>query len=351
MNPFMAYDAVTTKITARKSSILNEEKFRKVLESKTVEQIAEFLSSQYNFKSIWENDQKYPLHRDDLETLLNRFVVSELEDILHYFSGPYKEFLQTFLLEFEIYDLILLLRKVSTGKQEANIESHFVHSEKYSSLQYDKLIAAKSVAQLIEKLKGTSYYDVLKTTTGNDFAKREFHVEMKLHLFFYNVLFKQAQKLSLPDRQAAGELLGMKVDSLNVQWIYRAQKYYKISSEQIMIYSLRPGRKLNFTKLKAMCYARSVQDMQALANQYLRSDIFTTDSALDIETNIDRYIYTNVLNKEFRGTIGTIVSYIYLLQIMIKEFIIATETVRYKVPKEEIGDYLVRSMGKEEVKQ
>lgn len=351
MNPFMAYEAVETKILTKKSRILDKDAFKKLLECDSVEKIGEIFKSIYHFDDFTEHAKGQTLHRENLEEAFNRYKVSELEGILHFFSGPYKEFLQTFFMEYEIYDLVLMLRKISTGKSAEDMQIHFIHSQKYTSLQYDKLAASKTVVQFIEQLKGTPYYDVLKTTTDSDFAKREFHAETKLQLLLYSTLFKKAQKLNPRDQAAAEDLIGLKIDCFNVQWIYRAQKYYHISPEQILIYSLRRGKRLSFTKLKALCYAKTIEDVQKLANEYLKYRIFEGDSELEMERNIGCYLYLNIADTRFKQTIGIAVSYVYLLEIMMNEFVIVTEAIRYSVPKELIGNYLVCSMEKGEVKQ
>lgn len=347
----MAYEAVETKILAKKSRILDKDAFNKLLACDSVEKAGEIFKSVYNFSDIDRNTKGRSLHRDNLEESFNRYKVSELEELLHFFSGPYKEFLQTFFMEYEIYDLALMLRKISTGKSADDMSSHFIHSQKYSSLQYDKLIESKTVMQFIEKLKGTSYYSVLKTTTDSDYEKREFHAETKLQLLLYNTLFKRAQKLDPCDQKAAEDLIGLKIDCFNVQWIYRAQKYYHISPEQMLIYSLRGGKRLTFNKLKSMCYAKTIEDVQKLANEYLKYRIFENDSELAMERNIGCYLYLNIIDRRLKRTIGFAVAYMYLLEIMMNEFVIVTEAIRYRVPKERIGNYLVCSIEKGEVKQ
>jgi len=339
MNPYMAYEAVNTKILTKKSRILDEKKFEKILECNTVEQVTEFIKSKYGFNIIINHD----LHRDELETLLNRYEVMDIESLLHYFSGPYKDFLQVPLMEFEITDLVIILRKVAGSEGMNGIEKHFIHSEKYSSLPYGKLASSTSVLQFIENLKNTPYYNFLKTVTDSDVVKREFHIEMKLQLLLYKTLLNKAEKLNESDRQAANEMIGTKIDFLNVQWIYRAKKYYDISPDQILIYSLQGGKKLSFDRLKKLCYAKSIEEIQLLSNKFLRYDIFTTSNELDIERNIDNYIYTFAKKIKCQGTIGSALSYIYMLDIVVKELITITEGIRYKLPKEQLKQYLIRS--------
>lgn len=342
MNPYMAYEAVNTKILTKKSHILDEKKLDKILECNTVEQVTEYLKSKYDLRQIIEDTKSHDLHREDLETLLKRYEVLEIENILHYFSGPYKDFIQIFLMEFEISDLVMLLRKVVKGEGMDDVEKLFVHSGNYSSLQYSKLIASKTVFVFMENLKNTPYYNFLKTVTDNDVVKREFHIEMKLQILLYKTLLSKSEKLSALDKQAADEIIGSKIDFLNVQWIFRAKKYYNISPEQMLIYSLQGGRKLSFGRLKKLCYSKSVDEIQQLSNRYMRYSIFTTNNDIDIGRNIDHYMYEYVKSRKYQGTIGTVISYIYMLDIVIKELITVTEGIRYKLPKEHLKQYLVR---------
>ena len=339
----MAYEAVNTKIITKKSQILDEKKLEKIIQCNTVEQVTEFLKNKYNLKQIIDDTKSRELHRDDLETLLNRYWVLEIEDILHYFSGPYKDFLQIYLMNFEISDLVMILRKIVKGDDMAGVEKHFVHSENYSSLPFSKLAASKSVLQFIENLKSTQYYSFLKTVTDNDVVKREFHIEMKLQLLLYKTLINKSEKMKPIDREAANEIIGLKIDFLNVQWIYRAKKFYDISPEEMLIYSLQGGKRLSFNRLKKLCYSKSIDEVKQLSNRYLRYSIFITDNDLNIEKNIDNYLYEYVKNRECQGDIGTALSYIYMLGIVVKDLITVTEGIRYKLPKDRLKQYLVHS--------
>lgn len=341
MNPYMAYDAVNTKIVTQRGRILDKKNLAKMMACNTVEQITELLFTQHGFQEYVDQSKIHDLHRDDLETLLNSYKVTNIENILHYFSGPYKDFLQTLLMEYEIYDIVLILRKIARGEDVEEIKAHFIHSERYSDLPYDRLASSKSVPQFIENLKNTRYYFALKTLTGNDALKREFHIEMKLQLLYYKTLIKKAEKLSAADKKTALELIGLRIDLLNVQWIYRAKRHYYISPEQMLIYSLQGGRKLGFDRLRRLCYAKDTEEIKLLSKRYLRADILTSDQGNEIDKNIDQTILRFIKGRKYGGTIGTVLSYVYILESAIREFVAITEGIRYKVPVEQLRKYLV----------
>lgn len=343
MNPYMAYEAVDTKIITKKSRLLDEKKLDNILECETVGQITEFLRSRYALKQIIDNIKSQDLHRDDLETILNRYAVLEIEDILHYFSGPYKDFLQTFLMRYEIHDLIIVLRKLLKGEDMREIGDRFIHSEIYSSVNYAKLAASKNILQFVESLKDTPYYNPLKTIPLIENIKREFFAEMELQALFYKTLFNKSKKLDLSDQQAVSDIVGLKIDLLNVQWIYRAKKYYEVSPEQMLIYSLPGGEKLGYGRLKKLCYSKSPDEIMQMSDKYLRCKIFESGTDIEIAKNIENCIFEHIRKARGKRSVGTAIAYIYLLEIIIRDLTAITEGIRYKLPKDQLKKYLVFS--------
>ncbi len=345
MNPFASYRAINTKLHAKRRTFLSDAEWIKVAECKNVSQVVEFLKKREGYKSLMVINKEYDLHRSDLEIVLDRYIVNEIEVLLHYFSGSYKEFFKTFLMEYEMSDLSLILRSITCDEDMTNIESLFVHSEKWGMANYKKLLGCKDVLQFIETLKGTSYFMALKTMTQEDLTKREFHMEMKLYMLFYSELIEKATRLNAKDEEIAKKFIGTKIDLLNVQWIYRALKYYDISSAEILIYSLPNGNKLGYRKLKVLSYARDLETFKRLAEKYLGYPLFKDNNDVFIDCNTDRYLYRSVnkINKD-DDSIATSIAYLYKLGIEVNDLVSLTEGIRYAIPKTELSRFLVHNI-------
>ena len=345
MNPFASYRAINTKLHVKKRTLLSKSEWHKLSQFHEVPEVIEFLKKRPGYKDEMMHYKTNDLHRMDLEIILDRYCVKEIEAMLHYFSGSYKEFFKTFLMEYEISDLDLILRTISKEDEIKGIQDLFVHSEKWSLAHYNKLIGCKNTTQFIEALRGTCYYEALKTMSKEDVIRREFHMEMKLYMVFYNELMEKASRLKAKDQQIARKMIGAKIDFINAQWIYRALKYYDISPEEILIYSLKNGNKLSYHKLKKLSYAKNIEAFKRLAEQYLGYALFTTPNDAFLDSMTDRYLYKFTCHlDEDNENIAASLAYISLLGIEMNDLIALTEGIRYKIGEGDLDRYLVHTI-------
>lgn len=336
------YAAINSKLKVRKRIFLDQKDYEAVLELTTISEMTNFLKQRVDFKEGFQGVSSTYTHRGDLEVILHRYVVAEIEKIIHYFSGPHRAFFKTLLMEYEILDLQLILQSIAKGEDLLPIKDHFIHSNKYSKLDYEALLNAKTVPQFVESLKGSLFYNSLKTLTQGDATHREFHMEMKLYLLYYQELMKKVKQLDLPDREIAQDIIGTIIDNINIQWIYRATKYYKISPEEILIYVLLDGKKLNYLKLKALCYANTMEEFKVMAEKQLRYRVFKEENDIFLETTIDRLLHSFYRTQKGDKNIGVCLVYLYDLKLQIKDLVSITECIRYGYTAEEKKKYLIR---------
>ena len=338
-SPYNTYYAVKTKLTAKKGRIFKKIDWDKILDFTSVEQLIDYLKKSETFQDILK-DVKNDIHRGNLETILDRYKTLEIEELLHYYSGAYKEFIKSFLIEADLTDISLILRKIARNEDLKNIEDRFIHSVKFTSIPYNKLILSKNIYEFVENLKGTPYYNDLRSLTNEDAIKREFHIEMKLYVAYYKALFEKADKLNKDDKDAVKNIIGTKIDILNVLWVYRAKNYYHITPAEMLNYSLENGKELKFDKLKKLCFAESDKEFDeiveaALGNKF-KNDLNNIDISLAMNYFMHSFLHKNVFEN-----FGLTLSYIYMLDIVINNLTNITEGIKYHLPKDNLKSYLV----------
>ena len=168
---------------------------------------------------------------------------------------------------------------------------------------------------------------------------------MKLYMLYYKELINAASKLKPKDKAIALKTIGTKIDFINAQWIYRAMKYYEITPEEILIYSLSDGNKLTYQKLKSACYARNIEDCTKQLEKYLQYPLFNSSEDQFLSSSIHRYLY-RVAKKNYKddNSISAVMSYLYMLEVEISDIIVLVEGIRYGVPENELKKYLVHSL-------
>lgn len=341
MNSNMAYGAINTKIIAKKSRITNKEDWDRYLNCGSVEELTQLLKNNKEIGKVFEEENNSISRRVKLEVSISKLRRIEIENLLHYFSGEYKEFIKSFLLVEEINDLSLVISKLSREESLEDIKDHFIHSDKFTLIDFDDLLRAKNIDDLVSKLQGTIYYKGLSNLTKEDAINREFHIEMNLYLSLFRDLFDKVKKLNKKDREAAKDIIGFKIDLLNIQWIYRAKKYYNITPEEVFIYSLEGGKSIGYDKIKKLCYSNSSTDFAKLVNKYLKCNFF--EDINDVEVDINSVVNTNMFNflrnKDYQN-IGTVISFIFMVEMVIDDLTSIVEGIKYKIPKEKLIQYL-----------
>lgn len=338
-SPYDTYYAVKTKLTAKKGRIFKKLEWEKFLDFTSVEQLIDYLKKSETFQDILK-DVKNDIHRDNLETILGKYKTLEIEDLLHYYSGAYKEFVKSFLIEADLTDISLILRKIARSEDLKDIEERFIHSQKFTNIPYDKLLSSKNANEFIENLKGTPYYNDLRGLTNDDAIKREFHIEMKLYVTYYKAQFERADKLYKDDRETVKNIIGTKIDILNVLWIYRAKNYYHITPAEMLNYSLENGKELKFDNLKKLCFAEKGKEFDEIVEAALGDKFKNYLNNKDISLAMNYFMHS-YLNKNVFENMGLTLSYIYMLDIIINNLITITEGIKYHLPKDNLKNYLV----------
>ncbi|HOA81439.1 MAG TPA: V-type ATPase subunit, partial [Defluviitaleaceae bacterium] len=291
MGSISNFAAISTKIKAKKSKLLNEEDYRVLLSKKNVSEIVEYLKKDTGYRKVFKDINPLVAHRGQIELELYKNIVKQIEDLLPYLKGNYKKYFIATLYEYEIEDLKLILRTISRNEDTSQLKDLLIHSKKYSSLDYENLLNSKSIEEFFEKLKGTVFYIPIKNTDNEDILKREFHIEMQIEILFYKTLMERAVGLSREDEEIIKKSLGTIIDLNNIQWIYRGMKYYNILPEEILIYCIPGGYRLNYNKLKNLVYSQTVENFISKIKTSKYAFVFPNDEDVYIERRINRYIY------------------------------------------------------------
>lgn len=347
MDNVTRFAAVNAKIKAMEGSFLKDEDYENLLRMETVIDVARYLKEKTAYSEVLASVEVENIHRGMLENLIKQNMVKNIDRMIHYFTGDYKDFIKTLYAKYEIEELKVIARAVYNGKDAADFKSSaFVG--KYSGLDQHKVFQARNIRGIIYALEGSDFYKFLKPLLDGDFTENPFRFEMVMDMSYYTILQREWSKLSKRDKDILQHAQGIIADMLNLQWIYRGIKFYRLSPEELLNYTISISYRLNFNLLKELCYAPSLEEFFRIVKGTKYSFMFKGDETTDIymERRLERHTYFELkaLIKNNNLSIISAFSFIIFLEFEARDIIAIVEAIRYKIPADQAHKYIVRKL-------
>lgn len=327
------FAAVNTKIKVLERDFLNHNQLEKLVESRDYKDAILFLREYTSYSKILKEFSIDKLHRGELEIILKKNYIYKYCKLIHYLKGEYKLLFKILYMRFEIEDLKVILRGKFIGKSSDEIKKLMCYSSTLSSFDYNNVIEAKNLESAVEKLSETKYYKHIAHIAKHINEDGMFRLEMALDFVYFIYLRKFIKKLGYEDRECVEKFKGIQADLLNIQWIFRGKKYYKLPPEELLNYTIYDGHKLNKDKLKGLCYSKSIEEfydaVQALPYGKLFSNSRYEEYLLEREILL---YHKHIFEKEKRENklnISAVISYLELALIEIRDVISIVENKRY----------------------
>lgn len=350
MGSMKDYAAISSKIRSMERDRLKKEDYLKLLDCKTVEEIVKYLKNETGFASALVNVEIESIVIEEVEVAIRDTMLSKFERMSHYFVNENKRLFKMLFERYEIENIKAYLRAFVRGEDVSNLSNQMMRSEHFGQVDYDLLSEAKDLKTFVETLKGTKYYEVIRHYLDESDEKILFYMEMNLDRLYFSDVEKQMDKLKKEDRLLTLELLGKNSDILNIMWSYRALKYYNLSSEEILNYTLRRGWKLAYKDLKSFCYLERVEDMVSAIKKTPYAFLVEEEHfELTMERNMEKYIYNLLkeMSKRSQLTIMQPIIYLHMLEYEMRDIFTLIEAKRYNFTKKETESFLVIDLSKE----
>ena len=308
--------------------LLGEDDFIRLTQMRDPGEIKAYLLSKTHY-----SDMKWTQSEDEqaFEVLIKKYFFSTYEKFFHFYVDEYRDFIKAMLNRYEVENLKLIIRTLLRGESLSQIMDHIMRSALHSNIDYDALTQVKDMDAFLSALKGTIYYDALRVFSDEDPEHMSFHMEMTLDRSYFNRLYDSILKLRKRDRDMMLELLGINVDILNIQWIYRGRKYFDISSEELFNFTLNAGKLYDFKALKALCYM-DLDDYRAYVSEGDYAEIFS-DKAYMMERAMERHLYVRLddFTKHAEHSIAWPVVLIFKFEYEIRDLFTILEAKKYGV--------------------
>ena len=346
MDKVIIYAAVNTKIRALEKDFLKREDYLNMIQKKSVVDVAHYLKENTSYGKLLSEINIDNISRRDLEDILKNNMIKNMDKLIYYFRDDYKELIRSLYIKYEIEDLKILSRSIFNGKDLETIEKAFSFLGKYSRVDPKILFKSKTNRDLIYSLKGSEFYEFLIPLVN---GKREnrFRFEMALDTGYFSIIQSRKLKISREDREILKKWEGLLADLYNIQWVYRGKKFYSLSPEELLNYTINFGDKLTFRERKAMCYAKNLEELYKMITNTIYGFLFKKEEMsrdIYMERRINRFMYYKLkaLDRKFSLSIIQTIDYVWSFEFEIRDIISILEAIRYDIPSEEARKFLVK---------
>ena len=261
--------AVGVKAHVLFGRLLKDDLVWELLHAESVGEIAERLRRAPGYQAHLETLPPRDVHRYDLEALLKTIPLTEAAAFLNYLNGPRDAFLRAWVERHEADNLKSLLRWILSGRQDREELRRRLWMVPASPLSYDLLLSARDFPEFLEALRGTRYFPVIREPMKRlvEGEGNLFSLEMALDIHAEARIHQALLDLEPEDRRPLMPLFGGRFDLLNLYWLYRGKRFYRMTPEELMNRLLPCRYRIGFPLFRRMARAQTLEEaLEALSH-------------------------------------------------------------------------------------
>ena len=343
MGNVMTYSGLTTKVRAMQAKLLTKRDFENIANLRSVPEAIEYLKDKPAYVRYMEQIDVSLYHRGNIEKILYQSLFDDYTRIFRFAGMEQKKFLKLYWKRYEI-DLINYCLRIVFNHYDMpfDIEYKKVFFDKYSQISIDKLITSRNVEELIDNLKDTEYYAPLQPIRESEGATL-FDYDLALDLYYFSEMWRKSrQLLKGKEREMYIRDFGSRIDLLNIQWIYRAKKYYNMLPPDIYSLTIPIQYRLSVDEFKGLVEAPTVEEYEKRLEETYYAEKYADISGKTLEATYKEYMRRLYVSDRRRNpySIATVNTYLFLKEEEIYKLTTALECIRYGLSSRETLGYL-----------
>ena len=330
----LRYANINSKLKGMHAKFLSRDDLEQLSKQNDFKNAVYFLKNELEvLKNIGENADRRTIERE-----LDKTIIEDIEKIKKVLSNKDKEFFELFISKYEIKCIIEILKMIEYNKDlsdSKNIVSLWT-STVFKNIK--GIENCKNIEQYLEILKKSKYYNVVKLYL-NENNKNFADLDTKLNKIYFKNLYDEAKKIN----KKVVFFVGENIDLLNISWIYRIKKYYKMSENRIREKIINVNFKIDEKVTKQMIDSEDIDILMQIikSTKYAKKVEKLSDETL--ENDINRYLFKKYKKDFVIGdySIVTVVSYMMLKEFQKQNIINILGGISYNLDKKDIANKII----------
>lgn len=256
MSGLLEYSGVATKIRAMRTRLLTREDFENMAEKSSISEVLTYLAGTDTYGDVLALDgNPNNMEKSNIERRLYKALYNDYDKLYRFSGDGPRNYLRLILIKHEvefiktcIRNLFINQRKTSVANttntnnttnakdstNPTNLNLYREFFERKSKFDVIKIYESESIGELIDNLAKSAYYPVLKLLADNPDTTL-FDYESQLDIFLFKTTWNICnEEMSRSYQKILINIYGEQIDLLNLQWVYRARKFYRLNETQTM---------------------------------------------------------------------------------------------------------------------
>ncbi len=346
------YAYVYARIRARMSELMDERRLRELVDTRSDDFLSSLMDTTAAYKDKLTKAALVGVEAREIEITLKEDLIDQYLMVIKSTEGAIQDVFVEFLRRLEVKNLKAVIRAKAaevhgTGTITAEAPMFFPVDD-FFKRRISRLTEADSIENVIKQSENP-YKRVLEEALPEyEKSKRVLVLENVLDDEISSAIREKVERLSGADKEIARKIVGTEFDLMNLMILLRC-KFEGIAEAEIRKYLLPDGFSFDFNldvgamndSISAENVSSAVQLMPASAYKEVLTGALSSyeaeKSLIPFENALSRYFLVTIKNT-LRGypiNIGTIIGFLYLKEIEIKNLCTIAVCKENEIPAEE----------------
>ena len=338
------YNATVAKVMAIYGKRLKAQDYNEMMNKQSVADVAEYLKKNTYYSELLSSIDTHTIHRGMLENLLRRSVFETYIKITGFENISKQEFYNYKIIQTEINEILRCIRFIN-AKSDKLITDVPIYINNMTSFDLIELAKITDFGNLLEFLRKTPYYDVLKNITTDSEGRADVAKCENLLRTYYTERLKKSFHFKKSDVKQLTFLLETDIDLINVINSYRLTAYFDESVDEIKKNMLPFYGRLSDEKQREIYSAPNSEEfIKRFSKTYYGKQMVEHGYDLnDLEQSTQklRHKYTKMTLKRSTAAPLSVYAFMFLLEIEVQNIIRIIEGIRYGMDVNKIASLII----------
>ncbi|MGN1303405.1 MAG: V0D/AC39 family V-type ATPase subunit [Oscillospiraceae bacterium] len=342
------YYATVAKIRAMYGKRVTAEDYSELVTKQSVAEIADYLKKNTHYSTILASVDVNTIHRGFLESLLQRYNFELYGRITGFERIGRQEFYNFKIISAEI-DIILSCMRFINAESEGQIKSIPIYLNGVTSFDLIEIAKVRSYAELLEFLKKTHYYELLKDVPTDENGRIDCgKCEYILRSDYYERLVDASKHYHKAEADKLDLMIHTDIDLINIINAYRMKEFFGSDENEIFDKTFSfEGRMSNARLAELYSSENGDEFIKRFSKTYygrvIAENGLDSKDADDLElaANKLRFKYAKAALRDSQAASVSVYAFMYLMGVELHNLISIIEGVRYGVPSKQIESLII----------